>query len=233
MFIFGVHKKSYFKFYQPILVSLILILSTLILGIWQLQRLEWKNSLIKSFENLQTIEAVYIEDTEIKEFIKITAKGNIDRSKKIFLPAKTNMGQVGVRIASVFTLENGSEYLIDEGWFNNNKYDYFKYNDEIIEETIEGYIRFPRDAKFFTPENNENLNEWYTYDLLQISKYLSSTINQNFFIRKTNPNKDSNLISSTYKHQFRNNHLQYAITWFCMSFAFIIMFLVYLKKNNK
>ena len=30
----------------------------------------------------------------------------------------------------------------------------------------------------------------------------------------------------------RNNHLQYAITWFVMSFAFFVLFLVYLKKNK-
>ena len=29
-----------------------------------------------------------------------------------------------------------------------------------------------------------------------------------------------------------NNHLQYAITWFLMSFAFFVLFLVYLKKNK-
>jgi cytochrome oxidase assembly protein ShyY1 len=40
------------------------------------------------------------------------------------------------------------------------------------------------------------------------------------------------LIPSELKPTFRNNHLQYAITWFVMSFAFFVLFLVYLKKNK-
>ena len=40
------------------------------------------------------------------------------------------------------------------------------------------------------------------------------------------------LIPSELIPTFRNNHLQYAITWFVMSFAFFVLFLVYLKKNK-
>ena len=40
------------------------------------------------------------------------------------------------------------------------------------------------------------------------------------------------LFASEYKHKFRNNHMQYAITWFSMSLAFLIMSIVYLKKNK-
>ena len=40
------------------------------------------------------------------------------------------------------------------------------------------------------------------------------------------------LIPSELTPTFKNNHLQYAITWFVMSFAFFVLFLVYLKKNK-
>ena len=89
------------------------------------------------------------------------------------------------------------------------------------------------DSKIFTPNNNIISNEWYTYNLKDINKYFSSQINQIFFIKKMNTNRESFLMPSTHKHQFTNNHLQYAITWFCMSLAFLIMYLVYLKNNNK
>ena len=41
------------------------------------------------------------------------------------------------------------------------------------------------------------------------------------------------LIPSELTPTFSNNHLQYAITWFVMSFAFFVLFLVYLKKNGQ
>ena len=205
---------------------------TFSLGIWQLQRLNWKNSLIKEFDNLKKSNAIDLSLDLKKEFIKIKSKGIINRNKKIFFPAKTYNNQVGVRLASEFISENGNKYLIDEGWFDNKNYDYFKKNNKIFQENIMGYIRFPVEAKLFTPKNDLKNNEWYTYDLEEINNFFSSTINKKFFIKKLNPNIESFLIESTQEHRLVNNHLQYAITWFCMSLAFIILFLVY-QKNNR
>ena len=211
---------------------MVLILVTFLLGIWQLQRLDWKNNLIKNFDELKRSIATDIFVVEKKEFIKIKANGTINRKNKIFFPAKTNDGVVGVRLASEFISENGDLYLIDEGWFKNSDFEYFKKNNDVIKENIIGYIRYPREAKLFTPQNNIINNEWYTYDLEEISNFFSKPLNKTIFIKKINLNKEKFLIPSSYIHQFRNNHLQYAITWFCMSFAFLIMFLVYVKKNK-
>ena len=232
VFIFGVHKKTQL-FFKPIVISTVLILVTFLLGVWQLQRLTWKNSLIKNFDNLRISNATSLSLASKKEFIKIKSKGTINRNNKVFFPAKTYNRKVGARLASEFISEDGDIYLIDEGWFNNSDYEYFRNNNDIFEENIIGYIRFPRDAKLFTPKNNLINNDWYTYDLKEISNFFSSpSLNQFIFIKKINRNKEKFLISSNHEHQFRNNHMQYAITWFCMSFSFLIIFLVYLKKNK-
>lgn len=228
MFIFGVHKIPQ-SFFKPFFISLILILTTFLLGIWQLQRLSWKDSLINHFDELKTSLAIDLSLVERKEFVKIKSKGIINRNNKIFFPAKTYNGNVGLRLASEFISENGDIFLIDEGWFNNSKLEYFKNNNDIFEENIVGYLRFPRESKLFTPKNDLDKNEWYTYDLDEISNFFSSSVNQILFIKKLSMNKENFLVPSTHNHQFRNNHLQYAITWFCMSLAFFIMFIFYLK----
>ena len=232
VFIFGVHKnsQSILKFF---FISLALILATFLLGTWQLQRLEWKNNLIKNFDSLKKTSAIELSQANIKEFTKIKVQGTINRNKKIFFPAKTLNGKVGLRISSEFTAENGNKYLLDEGWFSNLEYEYFRDNSDIFKENIIGYIRYPRKQKIFTPDNNIENNEWYTYDLKNISNFFSSSISEVFFIKKMSPVKENFLFNSNHEHQFRNNHLQYAITWFCMSLAFFIIFLVYVKKNNK
>ena len=231
MFISGVHKKSQ-SILIPISFSIVLILTTFLLGIWQLQRLNWKNNLINNFNILKNSEAIDISLIDKREFIKIKSKGIINRNKKIFFPAKTLNGQAGVRLASEFISKNGEIYLIDEGWFSNKDLKYFKNNNDMFEVNIIGYTRFPIKEKFFTPKNNLYINEWYVYDLEEISEYLSSSLNRVLFIKKLNKNKENFLIASDYEHQFSNNHMQYAITWFSMSLAFLIMILVYLKKNK-
>ncbi len=169
----------------------------------------------------------------IEEFTKIISKGRIDRSKKIFFPAKTNNGKNGIRIASILTDNHGNNYLIDEGWFSKEKYDYFKKNNIIINAEIIGYIRYPTQKKIFTPENSLKNNEWYYYDLEQIQNYFGVKINQKFFIKNMSNYSENFLIPSSINHNFINNHLQYAITWFLMSISFCIIFLIYFFRNFK
>ena len=233
VYIFGVHKNFLFFFFKPFFISIVLILTTFFLGTWQLKRLDWKNSLIKNFDELRKSSATNLTLNINEEFLKIKARGTINRNNKIFFPAKTFNGKAGVRLASEFILNTGEIYLLDEGWFKNSDFEYFKNNKDIFEIDVVGYIRYPREAKLFTPKNNKAKNEWYTYDLEEISNFFSKTLNKRIFIKKINLNKEIFLIPASHIHKFRNNHLQYAITWFCMSFAFLIMFLVYVKKNKK
>ena len=141
-------------------------------------------------------------------------------------------GQSGFRLASILTIPNRESILIDEGWYAKENHQYFLLSNSNTQYDLIGYIRFPRKAKFFTPKNNFKSNEWYTYDLKDIEKYLGIKINQMYFIKNMSNLKEDFLIPSELTPNFRNNHLQYAITWFTMSFAFLVLFLVYLKKNK-
>ena len=122
-------------------------------------------------------------------------------------------------------------FLIDEGWYPKENHSYFLTNNKIESKELIGYIRYPRKAKLFTPKNNITANEWYTYNLTEIGDYLGIKINQKYFIKNMSSPAETFLIPSKLKPTFRNNHLQYAITWFLMSFAFFVLFLVYLKKK--
>ena len=69
---------------------------TLFLGIWQLERLEWKKHLIQEYNNLEKEKPLSLSMGKMKyrnmdEFTKIIAKGTIDRSKKFFFPQKHTM----------------------------------------------------------------------------------------------------------------------------------------------
>ena len=169
---------------------------------------------------------------EKTEFVKIKVNAKINRKYKIFFPAKTYNGKNGFRLASILQTIDSGNILFDEGWYNQDKHEYFLKNDKIFSKEIVGYIRFPRKAELFTPENNFITNEWYTYNLSEIEEFLGIKINQKYFIKNMSDLDEPFLIPSELTPTFSNNHLQYAITWFVMSFAFFVLFLVYLKKNK-
>ena len=208
------------------------------MGNWQLERLEWKKNLIQEFNNLAKEKPLSLSMGKMKyrnmdEFTKIITKGTVDRSKKIFFPAKTYNGKNGFFIASLLTDNHNNQYLIDEGWFEYNKLDYFKNNSDIISAEILGYLRYPTEKKMFTPKNSPETNEWYYYDLKEIQKYFQIDINQKFFIKNMTNYSEEFLLPSTAKHNFSNNHLQYAITWFLMSFSILVIFIIYLIRKYK
>ena len=202
------------------------------MGIWQLNRLEWKENLIEKFKETSSKLPIELKLAEKTEFIKIEVYGEINRKYKIFFPAKTLNGKSGFRLASILRTNEGENILIDEGWYSKENHQYFLTNEKILNKKIIGYIRYPRKAKFFTPKNNFITNEWYTYNLTEIEDYLNIKINKKYFIKNMSELEEPFLIPSELTPSFRNNHLQYAITWFVMSFAFFVLFLVYLKKNK-
>ncbi len=208
------------------------------MGNWQLERLEWKKNLIQEFNNLAKEKPLSLSMGKMKyrnidEFTKIITKGTVDRSKKIFFPAKTYNGKNGFFIASLLIDNHNNQYLIDEGWFEYSKLDYFKKNSDIIFTEIIGYLRYPTEKKMFTPKNSPSTNEWYYYDLKEIQKYFKTEINQQFFIKNMSSYSEEFLLPSTAKHNFSNNHLQYAITWFLMSFSILIIYIIYLVRKYK
>jgi cytochrome oxidase assembly protein ShyY1 len=69
--------------------------------------------------------------------------------------------------------------------------------------------------------------------LEQIQTFLNVKINQKFFIKNMSNYAENFLIPSSQNHNFSNNHLQYAITWFLMSFSFLIIFIIYLFRKKK
>ena len=170
---------------------------------------------------------------EMDEFTKIITRGTVDRSKKIFFPAKTYNGKNGFFIASLLTDNHNNQYLIDEGWFEYNKFDYFNNNSDIISTELLGYLRYPTEKKMFTPKNSPEKNEWYYYDLKEIQKYFRTDINQKFFIKNMTSYGEEFLLPSKSKHNFSNNHLQYAITWFLMSFSILIITIIYLIRKHR
>ena len=89
---------------------------------------------------------------------------------------------------------------------------------------------FKKARKYFTPENDYNENIWYLLNTdemdsvldLSSSNYILKLIDQNYFeefLIEFNPTN------------IKNNHLQYAVTWFLMA-LFISIFYIYLIKQQ-
>ena len=224
------YKNIFFHFLLLFVISLLITL-----GFWQLQRLEWKNTLLSKIEdnyNNITIDFPFLESSSQFEYMKSNIDGNYLSEKLMFFYRSNLNGDSGFNVVIPFKTTEGIIVYVDNGWipFKNKENLDIDFINKSKVYSLSGALIFKKDRKYFTPENDYNENIWYLLNTdemdsvldLSSSNYILKLIDQNYFeefLIEFNPTN------------IKNNHLQYAVTWFLMA-IFISIFYIYLIKQQ-
>jgi cytochrome oxidase assembly protein ShyY1 len=99
--------------------------------------------------------------------------------------------------------------------------------------TLTGYIRFPESAGALTPRENVAKRLWFTRDHLGIARALGWGEVAPFYIDLETPAPESGIPKpGPLEVHLKDDHLQYAITWFGLAGAVVIAFGVWLKGQR-
>ncbi|KAG5437662.1 hypothetical protein PCANB_000699 [Pneumocystis canis] len=192
------------------------------LGTWQYYRLQWKNNLIRDFEERLSKEPLKLtKDIKCKHFVhglNVWITGKFKHDQEILVGPLLFEGKTGYHVITPIKTSDGYNYLINRGWIPSNMSDQSKRteglsNDEV---TIQGLIRLPPKNNLFTPTNKPELKKYYYVDIEQMSKLTRS---QPIYIEQLLGNP----IGKIPQVQIRNNHLEYMFTWYTLSIATSIM----------
>ena len=220
-------------FFHLLLVSV--ISSLVVLGFWQLQRLEWKNAILSKIEdnyNNTVIDFPFLDNTSQFEYMRSTIKGKYLTDRLMFFYKSNLAGDPGFNIVVPFKTFEGKTVYIDNGWIpykDKEGFDITFINKSDIL-SLNGVLIFKKDRKYFTPENDYNKNIWYLLNTdemdlvhnLSSSDYVLKLVDQKYYDELLIEFKPTNI---------NNNHLQYSITWFLMA-LFISIFYIYLIKQQ-
>jgi cytochrome oxidase assembly protein ShyY1 len=99
---------------------------------------------------------------------------------------------------------------------------------------LTGYIRFPEGAGALTPAENPTKRLWFTRDHLAMARALGWGEVAPFYIDLETPVP----LSGTPKPgplevHLKDDHMQYAITWFALAGAVVIAFSVWLRAPRR
>jgi len=105
-------------FRTPIKLTLALLALALLfarLGWWQLERKTGKELLFEQFGNgpLLSLEQALEHG---QKFARVEAYGHYDPSRHVLLDNKILNGRAGVHVLTPFTLDDGTEILVNRGW---------------------------------------------------------------------------------------------------------------------
>jgi cytochrome oxidase assembly protein ShyY1 len=96
--------------------------------------------------------------------------------------------------------------------------------------TLTGYLRFPERAGLLTPAESPAKRLWFARDHLSMARTLFWGEVAPFYIDLETPVPENDIPKpGALQVHLRDDHMQYAITWFSLAGAVVIAFLVWLR----
>ena len=188
------------------------------LGIWQVQRLAWKNNLIREISESLGTPPISLVPNEINigsQYLSVSANGKFLEKELHVLHSLKPYGP-GFKVIKPFKLTSNEIILVDLGFVEEKN----KAKERIFtDETIKGNIFFPNETDFFTPDPNLDRNIWFARNLDSMANYLGTMP----ILLVLSNSVDRGVITTPLRANLVNNHLQYAVTWFSMALTWVFM----------
>ena len=213
------------KFLFSVFVYLI-ILILILLGFWQLYRLNWKLNLLVEIENSLKNDPIELSTVDIKNFLRVKTSGEINFDKQIYLYNLNESGKPGFEVVNPIKINN-ENYLINRGWIPFEKKELLEIN-LINQKEIVGTLMLQSKPSSFKPKNDLEKNYWFTLNRDEIFKFTGKEFSE-YVIYLNGDYKVPKPRMITAK--ISNNHKKYAITWFSMAISILLIYLYFRKKN--
>ena len=230
-----------FKKYFPIIFTIPAVIVLLSLGTWQVVRLQWKTNLINSMNERVAMEAIdlpgQIGDFEDIQYRRVKVRGEFlhDKEAYLFVGAKEFKGAMGYDILTPLRQANGNVVLVDRGWVPYDKKESEKRPETLTSGIVEveGMVHKGELQKGFTPDNEPQKNLWFWIDIPAIASHAGVEL-QNLYVRELKKDNSNVLpIAGDAVIRHRNDHLQYAVTWYSLAIILVVIYFIYQRKSAK
>ncbi|WP_341791576.1 SURF1 family protein [Rickettsia endosymbiont of Gonocerus acuteangulatus] len=216
-----------------VLVTFIILIS---LGFWQLIRLKEKKLFLTSMQENLTSPAIDL--AEIKDnlpYHKVKITGHFLPNKDIYLYGRRSMSSEkdGYYLVTPFKPAEDKIILVARGWFSNrNKNIITQATNDQPHELI-GVTMPSEKTRSYLPANDVKNNVWLTLDLQEASKVLGLNLENFYLIEESEDISNLDILlplSINHLAAIRNDHLEYAITWFGLAASLIVIYRIYKRS---
>ena len=206
------------------------LLTLILLGSWQLQRLQWKNDLIDQFEARIAAPAVSPPSagnvTPENEFTRLELVGEFRHNQEIYLTGRTYEGNAGFHVVTPFLLVDGRTILINRGWVAESYRNRSTREFSLVagQVTVDSILRLPASRGYFVPENDPEDGFWFTLVPMEIVEYVGIPVPviTSYYADALRTSEVVTLpIGAKTALNLRNAHLSYAMTWYGIALALV------------
>jgi surfeit locus 1 family protein len=227
----------------PTLVTIAIVLVCVGLGLWQLERLQWKRGLIAVREAATAAPSVAppqtLAEARAMEFRHVADQGVFLNDEEIFLGTTSpDRGDAGFDVLTPLREADGRIVFINRGFVPSERKDPQSRRAGQPEGNVRvaGLLRVPPEKKpgWFLPENRADLNYWFWIDLPAMARADRLGNVAPFYIdADAAPNPGGLPQGGVTLLELPNNHLQYAITWFSLAAGMVVIYIVSLRQDRR
>ena len=219
----------------PTLFTIPALAALIALGTWQVHRLAWKQDLIDKLHSRSVGAAVAPPgegaDLGAFEFQRVRITGTFRHDRELYLIGRALDGAPGLHILTPLDPGDGSTaVLVDRGWVP------FEGRDPAVRPqgqvtgtvTVNGIVRLQKGKGWFVPDNDPVKNAWYFVDVPAMAKAAGVALRPGYYIVADDAGLPGGFPKGgQWRLDLRNDHLQYAITWYCLAIALLVIYIVY------
>jgi surfeit locus 1 family protein len=232
----------------PTLFAITAVAIFVALGTWQVERKSWKENLIRTMD--ERISAAPIDlparalwpqlDPTQDEFrhVRLAAVFVPDTPALVYAGAPASHGETpepGYWVFALARLRTGDKIVINRGFVPDARKDAAATAaDPSGSAAMLGVMRWPQTPGYFTPKAEPDHNLWFVRDHIAIAASKGWGDVAPFYVDLETPAPPGGLPSpGTPTVQLRNEHLQYAITWYGLAAVVSIMFGTWLANHRR
>jgi surfeit locus 1 family protein len=205
------------------------------LGVWQLQRLKWKEAILAHVAALQAAKPTDVGPVldglahgRDVNFTKVSATcPGLATAPFLEFYAIGPTGQAGWRLISACSVDSAAyrTILVDRGFVPDTAHDRPKVDPAAAAPlAITGVLRTPERASIFTPKNRPE--RWFSRDVPAMAAALHAPSPAPAFLyAETSSNPDFKALTpAPLPTDIPNRHFEYALTWFGLAGALLAVY---------
>lgn len=201
----------------PLLLGIIGCAMLLALGIWQVQRLSWKEvtlSAISARIGDAPTSLPANPDQTVDKYLSVQAKGNLPAQELRVLTSHD--GKPGYRVIAVLQT-GGRRVMADLGFVGLDAENPLRLMQDV---TIRGHLHWPDEADSWTPPPEADL--WFARDVPAMAAALG-TEPVLIIVAEMSPSIAGLTLLPIDTDDIPNDHLGYAVTWISLAIVWAIM----------
>lgn len=213
------------------------------LGVWQLQRLQWKEGLIAEIgartkaTPISLAEAVALaRHGDDVSYLRVRVDGRFDHAEERYLYAIAD-GDAGWHVIAPLTTPKGEVVLVDRGFVPDALKDPATRAQGQLADTVTvtGLARPSESHGHFVPDNDPERNRWFWRDLgaMAGSMFPDGALDvAPFFVEAERSDIPGGWpLGGQTRLDLPNDHLQYALTWFALALCLVAIYVLYVRSR--